>query len=73
MLCIEGIEELVGKLWEMILGVRINIGYGKMDVVELELIMLIFSVGEVDILVCIIIIEFGLDIFWVNIILIEDV
>lgn len=44
-----------------------------MDVIELELIMLIFSVGEVDILVCIIIIEFGLDIFWVNIILIEDV
>ncbi|MDE5099791.1 MAG: transcription-repair coupling factor [Trichodesmium sp. St16_bin4-tuft] len=69
---IEGIEELAGKLREMIPGARINIGHGKMDAAELESIMLTFSAGEADILVCTTIIESGLDIPRVNTILIED-
>lgn len=44
-----------------------------MEEFELESIMLVFNDGEVDILVCIIIIEVGLDIFRVNIIIVEDV
>ncbi|MGD1807864.1 transcription-repair coupling factor [Dapis sp. BLCC M126] len=69
---IEGIEELAGKLREMIPGARINIGHGQMDAAELESIMLTFSAGEADILVCTTIIESGLDIPRVNTILIED-
>jgi len=69
---IEGIEELTGKLREMIPGARINIGHGQMEPAELESIMLTFSAGEADILVCTTIIESGLDIPRVNTILIED-
>ncbi|NEN92475.1 MAG: transcription-repair coupling factor [Okeania sp. SIO3H1] len=69
---VEGIEELAGKLREMIPGARINIGHGQMDANELESIMLTFSAGEADILVCTTIIESGLDIPRVNTILIED-
>ncbi len=69
---IEGIEELAGKLREMIPGARINIGHGQMEAAELESIMLTFSAGEADILVCTTIIESGLDIPRVNTILIED-
>lgn len=69
---IEGIEELTGKLRKMIPGARINIGHGQMDATELESIMLTFSAGEADILVCTTIIESGLDIPRVNTILIED-
>lgn len=69
---IEGIEELAGKLRELIPGARINIAHGQMDANELESIMLTFSAGEADILVCTTIIESGLDIPRVNTILIED-
>ncbi len=69
---IEGIEELAGKLREMIPGARINIGHGQMEAAELESIMLTFSAGAADILVCTTIIESGLDIPRVNTILIED-
>ena len=69
---IEGIEELAGKLREMIPGAKINIGHGQMNAAELESIMLTFSEGEADILVCTTIIESGLDIPRVNTILIEE-
>ncbi|MCL2931079.1 MAG: transcription-repair coupling factor [Trichodesmium sp. MAG_R03] len=69
---IEGIEELAGKLRAMIPGARINIGHGQMNAAELESIMLTFSSGEADILVCTTIIESGLDIPRVNTILIEE-
>ena len=69
---IEGIEELAGKLREMIPGARINIGHGKMDAAELESIMLTFSAGEADILVCTTIIESGLDVTNANTIIIHN-
>ncbi|MDY6802319.1 MAG: transcription-repair coupling factor [Cyanobacteriota bacterium] len=69
---IEGIEEVAGKLREIVAGARIAIAHGQMDPRELESIVLAFSAGEADILVCTTIIESGLDIPRVNTILIED-
>ncbi len=69
---IEGIEEVAGKLREIVGGARIAIAHGQMDATELESIVLAFSAGEADILVCTTIIESGLDIPRVNTILIED-
>ncbi len=69
---IEGIEEISSKLREMIPGARMAIAHGQMPDNELETIMLRFSSGEADIMVCTTIIESGLDIPRVNTILIED-
>ncbi len=69
---IEGIEELAAKLREMVPSARIAIAHGQMEAEELESIMLSFSAGEADILICTTIIESGLDIPRVNTILIED-
>lgn len=69
---VEGIEEVAGELREMILEARIAIAHGQLDPAELESIMLTFSNGEADILVCTTIIESGLDIPRVNTIVIED-
>ncbi|NET83015.1 MAG: transcription-repair coupling factor [Moorea sp. SIO1F2] len=69
---VEGIEEVAAELREMILEARIAIAHGQLDPAELESIMLTFSNGEADILVCTTIIESGLDIPRVNTILIED-
>jgi len=69
---VEGIEEVAGKLQEMVPGARIAIAHGQMLEGELEATMLTFNNGEADILVCTTIIESGLDIPRVNTILIED-
>ncbi|MFM7426536.1 MAG: transcription-repair coupling factor [Elainella sp.] len=69
---VEGIEEISGRLREMVPGARIAIAHGQMQEGELEATMLTFSNGEADILVCTTIIESGLDIPRVNTILIED-
>uniref|UniRef100_A0ACD5GSM5 DEAD/DEAH box helicase n=1 Tax=Desertifilum tharense IPPAS B-1220 TaxID=1781255 RepID=A0ACD5GSM5_9CYAN len=69
---VEGIEEISGKIREMIPGVRIAIAHGQMPETELESTMLTFSNGDADVLVCTTIIESGLDIPRVNTILIED-
>jgi transcription-repair coupling factor (superfamily II helicase) len=69
---VEGIEEIGGKLREMVPSARIAIAHGQMEAEELESIMLSFGAGEADILVCTTIIESGLDIPRVNTILIED-
>ncbi|MDJ0734850.1 MAG: transcription-repair coupling factor [Nostocaceae cyanobacterium] len=69
---VEGIEEKSGFLREIVPGARIAIAHGQMEPAELESIMLSFSSGEADILVCTTIIESGLDIPRVNTILIED-
>ncbi len=69
---VEGIEDVAGKLREMVPGARIAIAHGQMDAGQLESIMLGFSSGEADILVCTTIIESGLDIPRVNTILVED-
>lgn len=69
---IEGIEEKSAQIREMIPGVRLAIAHGQIDASELESIMLTFSSGEADVLVCTTIIESGLDIPRVNTILVED-
>ncbi|MGJ3245131.1 MAG: transcription-repair coupling factor [Elainellaceae cyanobacterium] len=69
---VEGIEEIAGRLREMVPGTRIAIAHGQMPEGELEATMLTFSNGEADLLVCTTIIESGLDIPRVNTILIED-
>jgi transcription-repair coupling factor (superfamily II helicase) len=69
---VEGIEDVAGKIREMIPDARILIAHGQLDESELEATMLGFSAGEADILVCTTIIESGLDIPRVNTILIED-
>ncbi len=69
---IEGIEEKSTQIREMIPGVRLAIAHGQLDPSELESIMLTFSAGEADVLVCTTIIESGLDIPRVNTILVED-
>ncbi len=69
---IEGIEEVVSQLRQMVSGARIALAHGQLDESELEATMLAFSSGEADILVCTTIIESGLDIPRVNTILIED-
>jgi transcription-repair coupling factor (superfamily II helicase) len=51
---------------------RLAIAHGQMDAAELESIVLGFSSGDADVLVCTTIVESGLDIPRVNTILIED-
>lgn len=69
---IEGIEAVGANLRQMVPSARIAIAHGQMAAEELEAIMLSFSAGDADILVCTTIIESGLDIPRVNTILIED-
>ncbi|MEM9926441.1 MAG: transcription-repair coupling factor [Cyanobacteria bacterium P01_D01_bin.50] len=69
---VEGIEEKSAFIREMIPNARIAIAHGQMEASELESIMLSFSSGEAEILICTTIIESGLDIPRVNTILIED-
>ena len=69
---VEGIEETSAQIREMVPNARISIAHGQMDASELESVMLGFSSGEADVLVCTTIVESGLDIPRVNTILIED-
>jgi transcription-repair coupling factor (superfamily II helicase) len=69
---VEGIEEVAGKIREMVPSARIAIAHGQMHEGELESTMLSFNNGEADILVCTTIVESGLDIPRVNTIIIED-
>ena len=69
---VEGIEDKSAFLREMIPNARIAIAHGQMEPSQLESIMLSFSSGEAEILICTTIIESGLDIPRVNTILIED-
>lgn len=69
---VEGIEEVAGKLREMVPSARIEMAHGQMLEGELEATMLTFGNGDADILVCTTIIESGLDIPRVNTIIIED-
>jgi len=69
---VEGIEEVSTKIREMIPSARLAIAHGQMEAAELESIVLGFSAGDADVLVCTTIVESGLDIPRVNTILIED-
>ncbi len=69
---VDGIEDKSAFLREMIPSAKIAIAHGQMEASQLESIMLSFSSGEADILICTTIIESGLDIPRVNTILVED-
>ncbi len=69
---VDGIEDKSAFLREMIPNAKIAIAHGQMEASQLESIMLSFSSGEADILICTTIIESGLDIPRVNTILVED-
>ncbi|MSQ05991.1 MAG: transcription-repair coupling factor [Dehalococcoidia bacterium] len=58
---VKSIHEVAGKLAELVPQARILVGHGQMPEAELEEVMLAFSRGEGDILVCTTIIESGLD------------
>ena len=69
---VEGIEEVAGKLREMLPGLKLLVAHGQMAEGELESAMVAFNGGEADVMLCTTIVESGLDIPRVNTILIED-
>jgi transcription-repair coupling factor (superfamily II helicase) len=58
---VKTIHEAAGMLAELVPQARILVGHGQMPEADLEDVMLAFSRGEADILVCTTIIESGLD------------
>lgn len=69
--CVQFIEKIVVKLCEFVLEVWIVIVYGQMNEKQLEQIMVDFWECCVDVLVCMMIVELGIDIFIVNILFID--
>ena len=69
---VEGIEEVAGKLREMLPGLKLLVAHGQIAEGELESAMVAFNGGEADVMLCTTIVESGLDIPRVNTILIED-
>lgn len=53
--------------------VRVMYVYGKMNEIEFEVVILSFLEGEYDVIVSIIIIEMGVDIFNVNMFIVNNV
>ena len=69
---VSDIERVANKIQEDVPFARVAYAHGKMDPTELEDIMLKFSDGEFDVLVCTTIIDSGVDIPNVNTIVIEN-
>ncbi|MEO8539793.1 MAG: transcription-repair coupling factor [bacterium] len=69
---VHNIERIVTRLREIVPDARITVGHGQMPEDQLERVMMEFSAGEQDILVCTTIIESGLDIPNANTIIIND-
>ncbi len=69
---VEGIEDVAGKLRQMLPGLKLLVAHGQMAEGELESAMVAFNGGEADVMLCTTIVESGLDIPRVNTILIED-
>ncbi len=68
---VQTIDEVAGRLAELMPELRIGVGHGQMDELALERVMTKFVAGEYDVLVCTTIIESGLDIPNCNTIIIE--
>jgi len=66
------IESVANRISEDVPWARVAIAHGKMSPTELEDIMLKFSDGEIDVLVCTTIVDSGVDIPNVNTIIIEN-
>jgi transcription-repair coupling factor (superfamily II helicase) len=69
---VQSIHQVARKLARLVPEVDITIGHGQMDEDALEKVMVEFSEGSHDVLVCTTIIESGLDIPNVNTIIIND-
>ncbi len=69
---VSDIERVANKIQEDVPFARVAYAHGQMDPTELEDIMLKFSDGEFDVLVCTTIIDSGVDIPNVNTIVIEN-
>ena len=65
------IQQTAAELSELVPQARIMIGHGQMPETELEDVMVGFSAGEADVLVCTTIIESGLDMPNVNTLIID--
>lgn len=68
---VQTIEGMAAYLRDLLPDVRVDIGHGQMPERQLEDVMLRFLDGEIDVLVCSMIIESGLDIPNVNTIIIN--
>ncbi len=69
---VHNIERIVTRLREIVPEARIAVGHGQMHEDQLERVMMEFSAGDHDVLVCTTIIESGLDIPNANTIIIND-
>lgn len=69
---VNSIHKMASRLMELVPEAEIAIGHGQMPEEELESIMLQFSQGKIDILVCTTIIESGLDIPNVNTLIVNE-
>ena len=69
---VHSIHRIASRLAELVPEAEIAIGHGQMPEEQLEHIMLDFSQGKIDVLVCTTIIESGLDIPNVNTIIVND-
>jgi transcription-repair coupling factor (superfamily II helicase) len=69
---VHNIERIVTRLREIVPEARITVGHGQMPEEQLERVMMEFSAGDHDVLVCTTIIESGLDIPNANTIIIND-
>ena len=69
---VQSIQQVARKLARLVPEVDITVGHGQMDEDALEKVMVEFSEGSHDVLVCTTIIESGLDIPNVNTIVVND-
>ncbi len=69
---IEGIHRVQKDLMEMLPGIKIAVGHGRMPEDELAFIMKAFIKGEFQVLLCTTIIESGLDMPNVNTIIVDE-
>lgn len=69
---VQGIQVIAQKLQRLIPEVRFVVGHGQMPEDQLERVMLDFSSGEYDVLICTTIIENGLDIPNANTIIVNN-
>jgi len=69
---VDGIFSVANKIAELVPGIRVGVGHGKMSEQQLENVMHDLHDGEIDVLVCTTIIETGLDVPNVNTIIIEN-
>ncbi|MCH3950604.1 MAG: transcription-repair coupling factor [Acidaminococcus sp.] len=68
---IEGLSSIAARLRELVPGITIGIGHGRMTEDELEDVMMGFYQGDFDVLLCTTIIENGLDVPLANTIIID--